>query len=147
MPTIYSGDVPSDLSITGGSNVRQNLGASGFEGRDLGVRTFELTYRTPTSGLGVCLMRTYQAMDFTNIAGATVGSSTPRVWFNVEKRTSPSGTGTDVLASDLQLTTSGNYTTSMNSAQSNADDWWYIHISNVSGTVNTVNITLTLKVH
>lgn len=143
MPVWYSGDVPTNLNINGYNSVRLNLSKTAFEEKRLDSKTFSVTYTNPTV-TGVVLMRAYQAMTFTNVAGVTFGSSTPRIWFNIEKRSSPNSSGTNIFSSDYGVNSTGSATTTFNSASVAADDWLYIDVSEVTGTVTFANLTITL---
>lgn len=74
-----------------------------------------------------------------------VGSGST-VDFNIEKRSSPNTAGTNILTSDLQSTTSGVSTTTFSSSSITADEWLWVDISSVSGTVTSMSISLSIAV-
>jgi hypothetical protein len=142
MPTLYSGDRPSNLAVGGDTVIRTNTGLSGFETVSSEIRTYSATYPAPTNN-GLVLMQFYQAGTLVRVDGVATGGGSMQLQLN--KRTNPSTSGTNMLSSTLGISGNATNTVSFSSSSISADHWLYVDLSSKSGTVNFLTITITVQ--
>lgn len=143
MANLYSGDIPSNFSVADGQSVRANVGASGFDSVDLRWRAFTQVFPSPVNN-GACMMRFAQAVTLTDVYGTATGGGSMNLQLN--KRTNPSTSGTNMLSSALGISGAACYTNSFANSSFAADDWLYVDLSSKSGTVNYLTITIMVRV-
>ena len=73
------------------------------------------------------------------IADVTTATS---VAFNIEKRSAANTAGTNCMSSEFTATTTRSSSSTFSSANGNADDELFLDISNVTGAVETLRITI-----
>ena len=141
MANLYSGDIQANHAVGQEQTIRANSGETAFESKSLSVRTYSFMYTSPVDG-GVCITRFYQNLTLLQVAGVT-DSGTISVQLN--KRSSPDTSGTNMLSSALGLSSTLSTTTSFANNSITADDWLYVDLSSKSGTINYMEITITFK--
>lgn len=126
---------------TGNTGPQGDTGATGAQG-PMGPKAISLT--SPTASEKVPLFFTNAALTVTQIRSIVAGSSTPSVTFSLRYGTDFSASGTEVVTSGITVTntTTGLSTTSFNSASIAADRFVWLTTSAVSGTVNTLHVTV-----
>jgi hypothetical protein len=65
--------------------------------------------------------------------------------FNIEERTSPDSSGTNLLGSDQVATTTGASTTSFSNSSLAADSFLWLDISAISGSPGYLQVTLVVE--
>jgi hypothetical protein len=140
MANLYSGDIAADQGAGTNQSIRANSGKTGFESKNLSIKTHAFTYRNPANG-GVCVTRFYQNLTLLQVEGVTDSGT---IYVDLNKRTSPNTAGTDMLSFSQGMTTTGNIATLSNTTIT-ADDWLYVTLSGKVGTVNFLEITITLQ--
>ncbi len=95
--------------------------------------------RFPAVG-SVLLVRLSEALTVTEVSCATdVGTVT----FNIEKRATPAGAGSDLFAADQVATTSGIKVTTLQNAAWIDDEWIAVAISAVASSPTMFTMTIT----
>ena len=144
MAVNYHGDVKADQAMGANLTMRVKNDSSDFEAKQLDYKAFSFSYPNPSNG-GAIGMRVYQNMAILSVAGCVTGTSTPSIDVQINKRTAPQTSGTNLMLGALTLDTNGAQQTSFATGTVSADDWLYIDLSNKSGTVSWAMVTLTFQ--
>jgi hypothetical protein len=102
-----------------------------------------VTLTNPTNSESLILLFTDTALTLSEIRSVVVGT-TPSVTFSIRYSTDVSGSGTEVVASGITCTstTTGLSTTSFTNGSIPANNFVWLTTSAVSGSVNTLHVTL-----
>lgn len=115
----------------------------------LGVKfTHAVTIETPTAAEDVSFFHSDVAITITKMVAVLVGSATPSVTWTARQGTDRSATGTEVVTGGTTTTsvTTGSVVTSFNDATVPANSFLWIETTAQSGTVNSINITITYTI-
>lgn len=142
MANLYTGDISTTQAVAVEQVLRVNDGYTGFEAKPLQYRSYSLVYKTPANG-GVCIMRFAHNETLVQVAGVTDSGT---IYIQLNKRTAPQTSGTNMLTSALRITTTPYTTSTFSNDTLSADDWLYLNLSGKSGTLNYAEITITTKI-
>lgn len=111
---------------------------------DLNLRTYTFSIPSPAVG-GYPGLRVPQAWTVTRIDGYSVGA-TSTASVNVEKRTTPGSAGTNILGSELSLTTTGASDAAPSSASISSGTWLWLDVSAIANAPSYLVVTVTATV-
>jgi hypothetical protein len=120
---------------------RGAYGANGVNGFSPPVT---MTIEYPTNAEKVPMFYTTQAITVTRLVSVLQGTATPTVTFNVAYGPILSDTGTNIITTGwiLNNTTYGAVNTTFNNASIGVNNWIWITTSAVTGTVNSLTVTV-----
>jgi len=115
-------------------------GYSGYSGAS--PMTYTWVIQNPAAG-GIPGPRLKTAKTALRIDSYTTAAT--NLWFNIEERSTIGTPGSNLLSGDLTAGVTGATTTSFADANLAADNWLWVDITGVSGTVGTAVITLAVQ--
>ena len=108
------------------------------------IKQFTCNHTGPILRTGSLIVRLYQNLTVLRIDSHINGGT--QVDFNVEHRSAVNTTGTALTTTTIPALPGGTETTSFGLSNLSADNWLYLDITNVTGTVNRLTITITCAV-
>ena len=141
--TYYTGDVPANVIMySGGDAILRLPDDSAFAARSVDTRQFVVNMPSPTNGASVIMGRIDQSWTMFSV-DAIIDSGT-NVVFNVAEHASLSTGGTDIMGSDMTVTTSGNGVGIGSGGYVTGNAYWLVlEITTVSGTVGNIIVIVT----
>lgn len=106
--------------------------------------TKSITIEAPSIGDNISLFFTEYAISITKIASVVLGGGGQSVSWTLKYGSDRSGAGTEVVTGGLTTTsiTSGDVVTTFDNSDISMDNNVWMEISNITGTVNSININL-----
>lgn len=105
------------------------------------IKQFYFHVQSPPRGYGALIVRLYQNLTLLRVdSHISTGNS---VNFHVEVRNSVNSTGTTITSSPMVAVNAGTTTTSFSNSSVQADDWLFLSITDISGTIGLLTITIT----
>lgn len=106
-----------------------------------GIRQFTLDVHNPATRTGLLIVRLYQNLAVLRIDSHIDTGS--QVDFHIEHRSSINVRGTMLTDFPIPAVSSGTETTVFANSLLSADNWLYLYITDVSGTIGVLTITIT----
>jgi hypothetical protein len=104
------------------------------------VRQFSCNITSPVARTGSLIIRLYENLTVMRVDSHI--SSGFQLGFSIEHRSSVNLTGTMITAATIQAVYSGTETTVFSNPVLSANNWLYLNITDVSGTVGMLTITI-----
>ena len=104
------------------------------------MKTVTIVVESPVAADNIAISYFFQAVTIREIEHA-VTAATNAIW-NIEKRSTRGGAGTDINSSDFTSTTTDANATSFSSGGVSADSWLVLAVTSVSGTPAQLCITI-----
>lgn len=105
------------------------------------IQQFQFHIQGPIRGYGALMVRLYQNLTVLRVDSHI--SSGTSVNFHVEIRSSVNSTGTNITSSPMVAVNAGTATTSFSNSSLPADNWLFLNITDISGTIGLLTITIT----
>ena len=104
------------------------------------MKTISITVESPVAADSIAISYFFQAVTIREIQHA-VKAATNCIW-NIEKRSTRGGAGTDINSTDFTSTTTDANAASFSAGGVSADSWLVLAVTSVSGTPGEVSITI-----
>lgn len=107
-----------------------------------------ITIENPTNSEDITLFYTDEALTITKIVAVLTGSSSPSLTWSIHFNADRSNIGTEIITGGTVIdennggASTGQITTSFNSASISANSWVWFKTTAQSGTVNKIHLTI-----
>lgn len=128
----------------GFQGIQGTIGPTGLTGPSGFYLPRSVTIEAPSNSEKIAMFYIQSSTALTSIRSVISGSSTPSVTFSIRYGSDFSATGTEVVTGGITVTntTTGLNTTSFNNGTISAGSFVWITTSAVSGTVNSLHVSL-----
>jgi|WetSurMetagenome_2_1015567.scaffolds.fasta_scaffold99698_3 hypothetical protein len=108
------------------------------------IKQFTYHVQTPAKGSGFVIARMYQNLTVLRVdSHLSAGTS---VSFNLEYRSSVNAIGTSITSTPIVALTSGTQTGSFAYSMLPADNWLFLSVTDISGSVGLLSVTLSCTI-
>jgi hypothetical protein len=105
------------------------------------IKQFQFHIQSPLRGYGALMVRLYQNLTVVRVDSHI--SSGTSLSFHVESRSSVNSNGVNITSSPMVAVNAGTAITSFSNANVPADNWLFLNITDLSGTIGLLTITIT----
>lgn len=137
---ILTGDVPANIEMLTGESIVRNADNSAYVSNLIGEVCWSVNLTSPSNGATKCMGYIPAGYTLLGVNGIIAGGT--NAVFNVEERISIGKSGTDIMGSDLTVTTAGESSSPI-SYSTTSDIWLVAAVTTISGTVNNLIINVT----